>query len=235
LLADVGFEDNTLGEWLSEGFFAQHCTLFHQRPFVWHLWDGRPDGFNALVNYHRLAAPNGQGRQTLEKLINTYLGAWIDLQRADQRKGVDGADARVAAAEQLKIELERILAGEPPYDIFVRWKPLAEQPIGWEPDINDGVRGNTRPFITARPFQARAANACILRTTPKIKWDQDRGKEPHRAKEEYPWFWGWDEETYDFAGGKTFDGNRWNNLHYTNAFRREACEQKAAPAAKVRR
>ena len=43
--------------------------------------------------------------------------------------------------------LELILEGEAPYDIFVRWKPLEEQPIGWEPDLNDGVRLNIRPFV----------------------------------------------------------------------------------------
>ncbi len=235
LLADVNFEDETLDDWLRDGFFAQHCELFHQRPFVWHIWDGRRDGFNALVNYHRLAAANGEGRQTLEKLIYTYLGAWIDLQRADQKKGVEGADARVAAAEHLKVELEKVLTGEPLYDIFVRWKPLAEQPIGWGPDINDGVRVNIRPFMTARPFLARAASTCILRATPKIKWDRDRGKEPHRAREDFPWFWGWDGKTQDFTGGATFDGDRWNDLHYTNAFKRAAREQNAAPAAKARR
>jgi hypothetical protein len=225
LLAEAGFENKTLDDWLRDGFFAQHCELFHQRPFIWHIWDGRRDGFNVLVNYHRLAAPNGDGRRTLEKLIYTYLGTWIDLQREAQRQGVDGADARLAAAEHLKRELERILAGEPPYDIFVRWKRLHEQAIGWEPDINDGVRINIRPFMMAKPLGARGANACILRVTPKIKWEKDRGKEPQRPREDFPWFWGWDGTTVDFAGGKTFDGNRWNNLHYTNKFKQAARER----------
>jgi hypothetical protein len=225
LLADVDFANKSLDDWLRDGFFAQHCELFHQRPFIWHVWDGRRDGFNVLVNYHRLAAPNGDGRRTLEKLIYTYLGAWIDLQREAQRQGVGGADARLAAAEHLKRELEKILAGEPPYDIFVRWKPLHEQPIGWEPDINDGVRINIRPFMTAKPLDARGANACILRVTPKIKWEKDRGKEPQRPREDFPWFWDWDGKTVDFAGGKTFDGNRWNNLHYTNKFKQAARER----------
>lgn len=219
LLAQVGFAGKSLDDWLRDGFFEQHCALFHQRPFVWHVWDGRRDGFHALVNYHRLAAPNGEGRRTLEKLLYSYLGDWIDRQRADQKAGVEGADARVAAAEQLKTELTNILAGEPPYDIFVRWKPLREQPIGWEPDINDGVRMNIRPFITAKPLGSRARGACILRATPKIKWDKDRGKEPQRPREESPWFWGWDERATDFQGAKTFDGNRWNDLHYTRAFK----------------
>jgi hypothetical protein len=231
LLAQVGFAGKTLDDWLRDGFFEQHCALFHQRPFVWHIWDGRPDGFHALVNYHRLAAPNGEGRRTLEKLLYSYLGDWIDRQRAEQQAGVEGADARIAAAEHLKTELANILAGEPPYDLFVRWKPLAEQPIGWEPDINDGVRINIRPFMTAKPLGARAKGACILRMTPKIKWDKDRGKEPQRAREDFPWFWGWDpdnkDDQRDFGGrGKEPDGKRWNDLHYTRAFKQAARDRR---------
>jgi hypothetical protein len=222
LLTQVGFAGKSLDDWLRDGFFEQHCALLHQRPFVWHIWDGRRDGFHALINYHRLAAPNGEGRRTLEKLLYSYLGDWIDRQRADQKAGVEGADARVAAAEQLKAELTNILAGDPPYDIFVRWKPLHDQPIGWEPDINDGVRMNIRPFMTATPLGARARGACILRATPKIKWEKDRGKEPQRPREEFPWFWSWDEQSSDFTGAKTFDGNRWNDLHYTRAFKEAA-------------
>lgn len=230
LLVDVGYAGRSLGDWLQDGFFTQHCELFLQRPFIWHIWDGRRDGFHALVNYHRLAAPNGEGRRTLEKLIYSYLGDWIDRQRAEQRAGAEGADARLAHAEHLRAELIKILEGEPPYDIFVRWKPLHEQPIGWDPDINDGVRMNIRPFMTARPLGAKANGACILRAMPKIKWDKDRGKEPNRDKTDFPWFWGWDEASADFAGGATFDGNRWNDLHYSRAVKQAARDRHAAKA-----
>ncbi len=222
LLAEVGWAGKSLDGWLRDGFFGQHCELFHHRPFIWHIWDGRRDGFQALVNYHRLAAPNGEGRRALEKLIYSYLGDWVDRQRADQKAGVEGADARLAHAEHLKAELIKILEGEPPYDIFVRWKPLHEQPIGWDPDINDGVRMNIRPFMIARTLNGRGANACILRTNAKIKWDKDRGKEPNRDKADYPWFWGWDEAAQDFRGGKDFDGNRWNDLHYSRTVKQAA-------------
>lgn len=220
LLAEVDFTGKTLDDWLRDGFFAQHCQLFHQRPFIWHVWDGRAEGFHALVNYHTLAGK--KGKRTLEALIYTYLGDWIDHQRADQKAGVEGADGRLAAAEHLKGELEKILNGELPYDLFLRWKPLAEQPIGWEPDVNDGVRLNIRPFISAKPLGARGKGACILRATPKINWDKDRGKEPQRAKEDFPWFWTWDETTKDFAGTNIFDGNRWNGLHYSRAVKEAA-------------
>jgi hypothetical protein len=225
LLSNAGFASKSLDDWLRDGFFEQHCALFQQRPFVWQIWDGRKDGFSALVNYHQLAAPNGEGRRILDKITHTYLGDWLDRQRADQKTGIEGADGRVAAAEHLKRELERILEGEPPYDIFVRWKPMHEQPVGWEPDVDDGVRVNIRPFLTAKPLNVRGKNACILRVAPKIKWEKDRGKEPTREKADYPWFWGWDESTQDFAGGKEFDGNRWNDLHYTRAAKLAARER----------
>ena len=45
-------------------------------------------------------------------------------------------------------------------------------------------------------------------------------------KADFPWFWGWDERTQDFPGGKAFDGNRWNNLHYSNAIKQTARDRK---------
>ena len=231
LLSDAGFAGKSPEDWLRDGFFAQHCGLFQQRPFIWHVWDGRHDGFHTLVNYHHLAAPNGEGRRTLEKLIYSYLGDWIDRQRAEQNAGIEGADARVAHAEHLRAELIKILVGDSPYDIFVRWKPLHRQPIGWDPDINDGVRINIRPFMTARPLGARAKNACILRSAPNIKWTKDRGTESMCDKEDYPWFWGWDEIESNFDGGGKFDGNRWNNVHYSNSAKQGA---RARKSAKVR-
>lgn len=60
LLDAVGFAGKTLDDWLRDGFFEQHCALFDQRPFVWHVWDGRRDGFHALVNYHRLSGPTAK-------------------------------------------------------------------------------------------------------------------------------------------------------------------------------
>jgi hypothetical protein len=139
-----------LETWLPNSFFSEHCKLFHSRPFIWQIWDGNPHGFSALVNYHKLAAPNGQGRKTLDQLTFTYLGDWIDRQKDDQAKGINGADDRLAAALDLQAQLKKILEGEPPYDIFVRWKPLHQQAIGWDPDINDGVRLNIRPFLRVR-------------------------------------------------------------------------------------
>ena len=223
LAATSGSAATSLDDWLKNRFFDQHCALFGHRPFVWHIWDGRKkDGFGVLVHYHRLVAPDGAGRQLLEKITHGYLGDWINRQRDEVKANKDGAEARLAAALDLQKNLEAILVGEPPYDIFVRWKPLHEQPIGWEPDINDGVRINIRPFIEAG----------VLRGRVNVKWTKDRGKEPQslRPRADFPWFWGWDEHAEDFAGGTTFHGDRFNDLHYTNAFKQAARERKAQEA-----
>ncbi len=227
--------ETSLKSWLRNSFFSEHCKLFQSRPFVWQVWDGNPSGFSALVNVHKLAAPTGQGRKTLEQLTFTYLGDWIDRQKLDQAQGVNGADDRLAAALDLQGQLKKILDGEPPYDIFVRWKPLHEQPIGWDSDINDGVRLNIRPFLNAQLRKGGKAGAGILRAKPgTLKWAKDRGKEPMRSKDDFPWFWGWDESNRaldkDFGApipgappaGDSFDGNRWNDLHYTRAAKEAA-------------
>jgi hypothetical protein len=220
-----GSKSPTLEDWLRDEFFEQHADLFHNRLFLWHLWDGRKDGFHALVNYHRLGAPNGAGRRTLEALTHGYLGDWITRQRAAVVKGESGADDRLAAALELHGLLENILAGEPPYDLFIRWKPLHQQPIGWEPDLNDGVRLNARPFL-ATDLSRGKKGAGLFRSKVNLKWEKNKGKEPVRPKENFPWFWNWDEKTENFAGGREFDGNRWNNLHYTTAFKQVARERK---------
>lgn len=215
-----------LDAWFADEFFDGHCKLFHQTPFVWHVWDGLRGGFSALVNYHKLCAPDGGGRRLLEKLRDTYLGEWIARQRRLAMDGDALAEDRLAAAEHLRGELTKIIEGEPPYDIFVRWKPLHEQPIGWESDIDDGVRLNIRPFITARPRNARGAKACILRVRPGVKKYEgaDRGGEPYREKADYPWFWAEDHDvaTEDFAGGAEFKGRRYNDFHFSRRFKQAA-------------
>jgi hypothetical protein len=99
---------------------------------------------------------------TLQMIISKYNREHISP------TATPGAEDRLIAALDLKGRLEKILEGEKPYDIFIRWKPLHEQPIGWDPDLNDDVRLNIRPFVEAG----------VLRSTPKIKWGIDRGTDP---------------------------------------------------------
>ena len=212
LLAEA--DSSSLDDWLRNRFFEDHCKLFQHRPFLLHIWDGRRrDGFQALVNYHKLVQADGKGRQLLESLVFSYLGDWIARQQDGEKRGVGGAEDRLAAALELQKRLKAILVGEPPFDIFIRWKPIEEQPLGWEPDINDGVRLNIRPFM-AQDLPNGKKGAGILRTRPNVQWRKDRGKEPVRDQAQFPWFW---------KNGK-FTGERVNDVHLTNGEKRTARE-----------
>ncbi|MBF0500207.1 MAG: SAM-dependent DNA methyltransferase [Candidatus Riflebacteria bacterium] len=192
LLKNSDHGGKSLETWLRDKFFSQHCKIFQNRPFIWHIWDGLRDGFSVLVNYHKLDHKN------LETLIYTYLGDWISRMKQDLDQGIDGAEEKIAAAESLKKKLELILEGESPYDIFVRWKPLDKQPIGWKPDLNDGVRLNIRPFMSVPDVGKKGAG--IFRDKPNIKWEKDRGRDVESA----PWY-------------HLFKGDRINDHHLTLA------------------
>jgi hypothetical protein len=201
LLRDAGCDGLPLAQWLRDKFFEQHVTRFQKRPFIWHVWDGHKEGFSALVNYHLLT------REKLNTLINLYLGDWITQQKRAIDAGNSDATLKLAKAEALKTQLEAILEGEPPYDIFVRWKPLHRQPLGWDPDINDGVRMNIRPFVEASVLR-------IPRAKLGIKWEADRGKDVASA----PWY----------KLGPTYgepEGTRINDHHTTLAEKKAAREK----------
>ena len=187
LMESVGAGGKTLEEWLRKDFFLQHSKLFGSRPFIWQVWDGLRDGFSVLVNYHKL------DRKGLETLIYSYLGDWITRQTNDVKNGVEGAGEKLDRATELKGKLEKILEGEAPYDIFVRWKALKDQPMGWNPDLNDGVRLNIRPFFEAGVLREKAQKL-------NIKWGKDRGKDVPSA----PWY-------------AVFHGDRINDHHTTLA------------------
>lgn len=203
LLAKEGSNKRDVETYLREDYFAHHCKIFKNRPFIWQIWDGRKDGFAVLVNYHKL------DKSTLEKLIYTYLGDWINQCELKRQNNVSGADGLLLAAKALKDKLLLILEGEPPYDLFIRWKSLVDQPIGWDPDINDGVRLNVYPFIQAG----------VLRKKFNVKWGKDRGKNPSGS------LWGperWNR--YEDLEDKWKLRDEQNNVipHLTNDVKREA-------------
>ncbi|WP_416193543.1 Eco57I restriction-modification methylase domain-containing protein [Nitrobacter sp. TKz-YC01] len=192
--ADEAFDkkaarDGSLEAWVRDRAFRQHCALFGQRPFLWHISDGLKDGFSVFVHYHRFDQAN------LRKLTYTLLGDWLARARAENNT------LRYEKGRELQQKLEKILEGEKPYDIFVRWKSLAQQPLGWDPDLDDGVRQNIRPFIKA---------GVLAHDLSKILKDKDRGNDVPSA----PW--------YD-----VFKGERRNDHHTTLAEKRAAREAAA--------
>ena len=178
--------DGSLDAWVRDRAFRQHCALFDQRPFLWHISDGLKDGFSVFVHYHRFDQAN------LRKLTYTLLGDWLARAKAENNA------LRYEKGRELQQMLEKILEGEKPYDIFVRWKSLSQKPLGWDPDLDDGVRQNIRPFIKA---------GVLTHDLSKILKDKDRGKDVTSA----PWY-------------PVFKGERRNDHHTTLAEKRSARE-----------
>ena len=164
LLAEAGSPGHDARDLAARRLLRPAHKLFAQRPFIWHVWDGRKDGFSVLCHYHRL------DRAKLERLTYTLLGDWIERQRAAGDE--PGAEARLSAALKLQEQLALIIEGEAPHDIYVRWKTLAEQPLGWEPDLDDGVRLNIRPFVIAG----------VLRVQGQREVGQGPRQEPRRLR-----------------------------------------------------
>ena len=161
LLREVGFGTKGLDAWLRDGFFEQHCKLFHQRPFIWHIWDGRRDGFSILVNYHKLDAAN------LNKLIYTYLGEWI-REPSEPPKSLAHRGPALGwwRPWNFKGSSKTYGTGNRTTTSTFGGSLLHEQPMGWNPDLNDGVRLNIRPFVTAG----------VLRSRVNVNWKKDRGR-----------------------------------------------------------
>ena len=200
LLVQMGVKDGEA--WLRNKFFAEHCKLFQNRPFIWHIWDGLRDGFSVLVNYHQL------DYKRLEVLVHKYLADWLVLQNEHKRGEKDGAEEKYDAAEALKKSLEKILKGENPYDIFVRWKPIEQQAAGWHPDVKDGVRLNIRPFMIVPDVREKGAG--VLRTKPNVNWNTDRGSDLLPA----PWH-------------ETFKSKRMNDYHLDLEEKKRARNEKS--------
>jgi len=87
----------------------------------------------------------------------------------------------------------------------------------------NGIRQNIRPFLLAGDVGRKGAG--LFRSVPLKLKDKDRGKEPHRSKEEYPWFCCEKPPGTDPAGGQEFVGARWNNVHLSLEKKRQAHEK----------
>jgi hypothetical protein len=95
----------------------------------------------------------------LQFLKNQYLDKLMSRMRMElgslRSKGNDPEifdriaelDRRLLELEDFRMRLERIQDGlDREARIHVRWKKPEDQPHGWRPDINDGVRINIAPW-----------------------------------------------------------------------------------------
>lgn len=151
-----------IAEWLDNAFFEFHCTLYKNRPILWHIASSQgasPFAFGALVHYHRF------DRNRMAQLRAQYLRDAIETCRreaalADKAGRTDARQDWQARLEETQ-ELDRRLqwvqegrhdgpdGGERDYRILTPWKTPEERPRGWNPDLDDGVKVNIEPLQKA--------------------------------------------------------------------------------------
>lgn len=203
-----------LRAWLRNEFFEQHCRSFLDRPFLWQIWDGEPDGFSVILRCHAL------DRVGLRTLIDEPLTTWLHQLHSAAHLPHADITRLIQAGEQLRARLEAIYLGESPHDVFVRWKPLEAQPIGWDPDWNDGLRLLMRPFL-ASPA-GTGSRQSLLRVSPRLHFRPDRGNDGERSH--------WPQLGVE-AGGRA--GDRINDHHLRLAEKR-AASTRAVDEARTR-
>ena len=80
--------------------------------------------------------------------------------------------------------------------------PSTNNPLAGNPTSTMGVRLNIRPFM-ADDIPGGRRGAGILRSKPNIHWRKDRGREPAREVDRFPWFW----SNGEFTGDRVNDVN----------------------------
>jgi hypothetical protein len=144
---------DSIGDFLANVYFEHHVRLYKSRPIFWHLASAPEGGgtpaFAVLVHYHRFR------KDALRKLRGTHVRSFIerrqrDLALARQANRTDEAleiQRDIEEAQAFDKKLQGLEEGR--FPIRVPWKKAAEQPKGWDPALDDGVRVNILPLQTA--------------------------------------------------------------------------------------
>jgi len=141
----------TLERWFEREFFKRHVSQFKRRPIAWHLTSSR-GAFQAVVYYHKF------DKNGLTLLRARYVRETLDTLRQElgkaQAAGTDrqalakvaDLEAKIIEVQDFDVQLQKLLEGrDREARIWCPWKKMEEQPLGWDPDINDGVRVNIAP------------------------------------------------------------------------------------------
>jgi hypothetical protein len=114
--------------------------------------------FSVMIHYHCFVdGDKGYGKllllknKYLEKLMSQTRSELESLRgKSDDPEAFDrmaDLDRKLVELEDFRGKLERIQEGKDRESrVFVRWKSAEEQPRGWRPDINDGVKINIAPW-----------------------------------------------------------------------------------------
>ncbi len=152
----------SIEQWIADVYFGFHCSLYKNRPIIWHITSkqGRgPQAFGALCHYHKFDS-NG-----MAKLRGSYVRDAIQTFRREA--ALASQEGRIEDRQEWQTKLEEVQeldhklqlvqegffegkeGGDRDFRILTPWKSPDERPNGWNPDIDDGVAVNIAPLQRA--------------------------------------------------------------------------------------
>ncbi|MGO9118777.1 MAG: hypothetical protein ACLQPD_14360 [Desulfomonilaceae bacterium] len=152
----------SIEQWIEDVYFEFHCSLYKNRPIIWHITSkqGRgPQAFGALCHYHkfdsnRMAKLRGTClREAIqafkrEAALATQEGRPEDRQEWQAKlEEVQELDRKLRLVQEGSFEGKE--GGDRDFRILTPWKSPEERPKGWNPDIDDGVTVNIAPLQRA--------------------------------------------------------------------------------------
>jgi hypothetical protein len=141
----------TLERWFERDFFRRHVSQFKKRPIAWHL-TSKEGTFQVVVYYHKFdknrltilrARHVREVLESLRKQIGEAQSGEMDRQTLAK---IADLERKILDIQDFDERLRQLLEGrDREARIWCPWKKPEEQPVGWDPDINDGVRVNIAP------------------------------------------------------------------------------------------
>jgi hypothetical protein len=142
---------DSVRDWLTNLYFEYHVRLYKSRPIHWHLASSQQTdpAFSVIVHYHRF------GKDALRKLRGSCVRGCFE--RFERDLGYARRENRTDDSVELQQKIDEVRAfdkklqelEEGKFPIRVPWKEEGQQPKGWDPDIDDGVKVNILPLQSA--------------------------------------------------------------------------------------
>ena len=151
-----------IADWLEDVFFDHHCSLYKNRPILWHVASAQgvgPAAFGAVLHYHRFDAD--RMAKLRARYVRDALGAFRREAALAEKAGLTDERREWQAKAEESAELDTRLqwvqegrregpeGGDRDFRILAPWKPAHARPSGWDPDIDDGVKVNIAPLQKA--------------------------------------------------------------------------------------
>lgn len=137
-----------INRWTADHFFTRHLAATGREPEVWHV--GSPNGaFHALIHSNRCTKERIDllRSEILRRLLETLNKSLKTETKAKRANQVRRLEEQIKDVRTFDISLGWLFEGTTPNSrIWYPWKSPEQQPQGWDPNFDEGIRANIAPL-----------------------------------------------------------------------------------------